>query len=219
MHDKFIDLYYAEYEQLENEWYSGEKQTWELIRRDKLLKLFYRYAKFGVVDEDLLVDIEFAIQENTMRLIINTTIWHGNDDFFEDIEDSEIEEHLERFALFIEDDSHAAFGRNMMECDLQGLMRYSDGYQYLSKYLEESCRASSGNLHGRLAIISKILNVVHGSGDLAKWYVEGGDATLCEIEEFFVRGISFWHGFEREYHQRIQGCFGMKTMRNRRFGG
>jgi len=219
MHDKFIDLYYVEYEQLQNEWYSGEKQTWELIRRDRLLKLFYRYAKFGVIDEDLLVDIEFAVQENTMRLIINTTIWYGNDDFFEDIDESDIEENLERFARFIEDGSQASFGRNIMECGLAGLMRYSDGYQsFLAKYLQDSLNASSENLHGRLEHVSKILNVIHGSGGIARWYVEGGDYTLSEIEEFFVKGISFWHGFEREYHQRILSDFGLKSMHTRVFG-
>lgn len=175
--------------EIEQEFQSGQKhQSWKLIPARDLIYLWVVYAKYGRVDEEKIVKIWDILKELVIKILLNTYEWQDeNPEFYgkekpEDITD----EDRERHAWFISDLSGNKYVRSWSEEG--GNARYSDCHQTLGKYLLQSY--SSKTPEELLMNVDKILNFVHGLGNMAKWFVEGGTNTLDKIRDYQAKGIT-----------------------------
>jgi hypothetical protein len=188
------DDYGEVYSDIQDEWYSGQKhQLWNLVPKKDIILLWATYIKFRRIDENNLQKIWQTVKENIIKIAINTDIWNGNDpEFFSKEEYNDItEKEWKRFSIFISDRSGSKLIRNTGEIGIGGQARYSDSIGYLIKLLEEGYSIKDDDNEKLLLVIDKILNVVHGSGPMAKWFVEGGTDTLNKIRDLDVKGIIF----------------------------
>ena len=172
----------------QNEFDMGQKhQTWNLLPARDLVLLWATFAKYGRVDEKRLLKLFGMLSELVIKISLNTDVWQGHDsgffykDDFREISDEE----NERFAWFISDRSGSNWVRNTGERG--GNARYSDQSDRLYELLEKCY--NSDTPEELLINMDLILNFVHGMGNMAKWFVEGGTDTLDKIRDFQVKGI------------------------------
>ncbi len=92
----------------------------------------------------------------------------------------------DRWFMFVSDLSDNQYIRNTGE--VKGNARYSDGSSSLSRYVQATYAAQTPG--AQLMALDRILNFVHGLGPMAKWFVEGGTATLDQIAAFAPQGIT-----------------------------
>ncbi len=172
----------------QNEFDMGQKhQTWNLLPSKELVLLWATFAKYGRVDEKRLLKLFSMLSELVIKISLNTDVWRGHNagffykDGFEEISDEE----NERFAWFISDRSGNNWIRNTGERG--GNARYSDQSDRLYKLLEKCY--NSDTPEELLINMDLILNFVHGMGNMAKWFVEGGADTLDKIRDLQIKGI------------------------------
>jgi hypothetical protein len=177
-------------EEIENEWFSGQKhQSWKLIPARDLIVVWNTYAKYGRIDEKKLENIWQIVKNCVLKIIIQTDITDGKEpEFFGHDEYKDItRKDWERWAVFISDRSNVDWGRSSIDWEGPGLGRYSDASRSLYKLLEKGYKSDTDE--ERLIAIDQILNFVHGSGAMAKWFVEGGTMTLSKLRDMDVKGI------------------------------
>lgn len=191
--------------EVEQEFQSGQKhQSWKLIPARDLILLWITYAKYGRVDEEKIIKIWEILKELVIKVLLNTYEWQDETPEFYGKEKPEdiTNDDRKRHAWFISDLSGNKYVRNWGEEG--GNARYSDCHQALGKYLTQSY--SSKTSEELLMNTDKILNFVHGLGNMAKWFVEGGTTTLDKIRDYQAKGItlqgrlseSFLTSFKRE---------------------
>ena len=175
--------------EVEHEFQLGQKhQSWRLIPARDLILLWIIYAKYGRVDEEKIIKIWDTLKELVIKILLNTYEWQDENPEFYGKENSEdiTDDDRKRHAWFISDLSGNKYVRNWGEEG--GNARYSDCHQALGKYLIQSY--SSKTPEELLMNIDKILNFIHGLGNMAKWFVEGGTNTLSKIRDYQVKGIT-----------------------------
>jgi len=210
LHGRPEDEYQEIHDEMQQEFHSGQKyQTWNLIPAKDILLIWATFAKYGRVDENKLDKVWNIVKENVIKIVINTDVWQGsNPEFFgKDNFDDVTQEEWDRHCLFVADRSDAKYVRNYGE--VEGNARFSDCYNSLFKLLERCYSAKSAE--ELLMGIDSILNFVHGLGNMAKWFVEGGTDTLNKIRDYEAKGIalrgklseSFFKSFEIDYGRGI----------------
>lgn len=175
---------------LNDEWYSGQThQSWKLVPARDLIVVWNTYAKYGRIDEKKLERIWSIVKDCVLKILINTDVTNGSDpDFFDKEEYDEITaEDWKRWSMFISDRSNSPVGRGSIDWSGPGMGRYSDASHHLFKLLEKGYNASTDE--ELLIAVDQILNFVHGSGAMAKWFVEGGEMTLSKLRDMDVKGI------------------------------
>jgi hypothetical protein len=189
---EWMTAYYDIKSELEQEFQNGQpRQSWTLVPARKILSVWMQYGKYGRVNEQDLLDIWSIVQENIIKICINSDIRDGrdltifgqaNEDTGEDREYNDItEEEWDRFFEFISDGSNASYGRGADPAS--GHARYSDGSNHLAR-LWRAAEAVEQEPEKLLWAIDKILNFVHGIGNMAGWFVEGGVKTLNQIADY-----------------------------------
>ncbi len=188
----WVHDYYRVKEQMENEWNSGQKhQSWRLVPANLLKLTWLTFAKYGRVNEKALDKIWEIVSENVIKISINSDIRDGRDmDIFGKDEYDEItEEEWNRFFNFISDRSGPKkYGRGGDMNVEDGHARYSDSASGLFKLAEKAEQAETPE--EKLVAVDRILNFVHGIGDMAVWFVEGGWQTLEDLSNAPVKGIN-----------------------------
>jgi len=177
-------------DELHNEWYGGQKhQSWKLVPARDLLITWNTFAKYGRVDEKKLDMIWNIVKSCVIKILLNSDISNGsNPEFFgHDTYDDITKEDWDRWATFISDNSGTNWGRGSLDWGGNGMGRYTDVGRHLFKLLDEAYKADTPE--NKLIAIDRILNFVHGSEAMAKWFVEGGTNTLNKIRDFEVKGI------------------------------
>jgi MoaA/NifB/PqqE/SkfB family radical SAM enzyme len=181
--------YYEIRDEVENEWQRGQKhQSWRLIPARDLIIVWNTYAKYGRVNEEKLDKIWDIIKECAIKIMLNSDWWnHGMEELFgKDSYDELTRDDFDRFATFMSDRSGSQLWRGSGDGH-GGMGRYSDVAKHLYNLL---MKGYSANIpEEKLFAIDQILNVVHGSGAMAKWFVEGGVMTLNKLRDFDVKGI------------------------------
>ncbi len=174
---------------MEREFLSGQKhQSWKLIPSRDLISVWMVHTKYGRVDEEKIIKIWNILKELVIKVLLNTYQWLDEDPEFygkENMEDI-TDEDRKKFSWFISDLSGSEYVRCFGEEG--GNARYSDRHQLLGRYLSQSY--SSKTPEELLMNIDRIINFVHGLGDMAKWFVEGGVNTLNKIRDIQVKGIN-----------------------------
>lgn len=173
------------------EFHNGAKhQSWTLIPADLLLKTWMVFTKYGRVDEKALLKIWKILKVIIIKIILNSEIKNGYaaDNFFYVDSYAEITDEMwERWFNFISDRSGSNSIRNMGECGTGGNGRYSDQAKRLYQLLDQAYNSESST--DLLMHIDKIINFVHGMGEMAHWMVEGGSSTLNKIHDMDTKGI------------------------------
>lgn len=79
-HDLFYEDYLRIREDVEDEWRSGKRhQSWRLVPKAKLIRLYQENGKYGRINERLLLDVWTILQECALKVIINSEVRHGDD--------------------------------------------------------------------------------------------------------------------------------------------
>lgn len=189
------------YEVIENEiiesFMAGEPhQPWDLIPRNKFLNFWKRYSKYGTCETNRdFIEIEFYIILCAARLLYNSTVHSGDAWFLYDIDEDGNETTIrdatwEEWYKFTDDGSRTCLGhRSFVEVVCRGNARYTDRQNVLGRYVQKLVDAEC--VHVRLMYMSAIINIIHGIGSLAKWFVEGGVSTLDKVEQWCPKGIMF----------------------------
>lgn len=150
------------------------QQSWSLIKKEDLIRIWTQYSRFGFVrDENAILNFQGIIIENIGKLYANT-IFMGHDSIspknhaewlgFDDITNQD----FEGFEDFITD-------RN-------GTWRISD-YAIDKLATASIALAQARTPEEKLLAMDHVLNVVHYRSDLASWFVEGGTRTLTELQQ------------------------------------
>lgn len=189
--EDFIDKYYRIKEEMEEEWFSGNKhQSWKFIPKKLLDLVWLKFVKYGRVDERGLDKIWEILEECIIKLGINSDIGEGHDlSLFGVDEYSEVTENQwKKFFNFISDQGdRVGYGRGGDWDVKKGHARYSDRVKSLFKLAEKVDHSSTPE--EKIMYIDQILNFVHGIGGMAKWFVEGGDMSLVDLSNKNVKGI------------------------------
>ena len=188
------DLIYRDFEEIQSkvaeEFHSGQTyQSWHLVPA-RLLKLTWlTFVKYGRVNEKALDKIWDITKENAIKILINSDIKEGHAApmfFYKDDYEEITEEEWDRWFRFVSDKSGSKYVRNFGE--VEGNARYSDRGRDLFKLLN-TAYSKVDNPEEHLIAIDHILNFVHGLGDMAKWFVEGGWQSLEDLSNAPVKGI------------------------------
>jgi len=63
---------------VEEEWSSGRRhQSWTLVPKAKLVRLYNEYGKYGRINENLLLDIWTILHDTVLKIIINSESHHS----------------------------------------------------------------------------------------------------------------------------------------------
>lgn len=180
------DLYDIQSE-VEQEWWNGQKhQSWRLVPARDLLYVWNTFVKYGRVDEPKLEKIWEILKECAIKIILNSDWWRGDMAilFGKDSEDELTSDDYERFALFM-GDGQSKLWRGTG--DAHGMGRYTDQARRLYELLMKGYRAQTPE--EKIMAVDQLINFVHGSGNMAKWFVEGGVNTLNRQRDIAVKGI------------------------------
>jgi len=222
-HDEAMEDYSRVRDDVIAEWDAHqEHQSWSLVPKNKLIRLYNEYGKYGRINENLLLDVWTILHDTAWKVVINSETRHNDDwpygqepELFtvqserraaagqsefgfadprrevrrplskEQIEQLK-EKEWDRWFLFVSDLSGSQWVRNFGE--VKGNARYSDAVQSLTKLLDAAYAAEEPG--AKLLAIDRLLNFVHGLGQMAKWFVEGGKATLDQIANYAPKGIT-----------------------------
>jgi hypothetical protein len=78
--DSFYDDYDRVRDDVHEEWYSGKRhQSWSLVPKKKLLRLYQENGKFGRINEDLLLDIWTILHDTVIKILINSDAKDGGE--------------------------------------------------------------------------------------------------------------------------------------------
>lgn len=189
--NSFIDKYYDVKEEMRREWDSGKQhQSWRLVPKRLLELVWLTFVKYGRVHEEGLEKIWEIVNENIIKIGINTDIREGHDleIFGKENYDEVTEEEWARFFNFISDrGKKIGYGRGGDWDVKKGHARYSDGAKGLMR-MADAVEAAK-NPEEKLVAIDQILNFIHGIGYMAKWFVEGGVDSLVDLRDKNVKGI------------------------------
>lgn len=191
--DSALQKYYDVREKMEQEWFSGTPhQSWRLVPKKLLSLVWLKFIKYGRVDEKGLDKIWEIIEENCIKIFINSNIRDGDDLFLFNTEndkyDEVTEEEWTKFFNFISDRSGPKTWGRGGDMDVEdGHARYSDSSKSLMKLVNAVDKTKTPE--EKLIAIDQILNFVHGIGDMAKWFVEGGWQSLQDLNDREVKGI------------------------------
>lgn len=222
------DSLYDDYQRVKNvvleEWLSNkEHQSWRLVPKSKLIRLYNEHGKYGRIHENILLDIWSILHDCVLKVIINSETRYYDDWPFDcepdltkprpvkkvdvnqlefNLEDPRVEldpEELDqdtvermrnkawgRWYLFTSDLSGSTLIRSFGE--MKGNARYSDQSRRLYQLL--AAAYLSATMTEKFLAIDRLLNFSHGLGNMAKWFVEGGNDTLNRISEFAPQGIT-----------------------------
>jgi hypothetical protein len=175
---------------INRDWWRGQKhQSWKLVPARDLIVVWNTYAKYGRIDSEKLENIWNSVKDSTLKVLVNSDITSGYDPSFfgKDDYDEITAKDWKRWAVFISDNSRTKWGRGSIDWDGKGIGRYSDASKHLYKLLEKGYSATTDE--ELLVAVDQILNFVHGSGAMAKWFVEGGTMTLSKLRDMDVKGI------------------------------
>ena len=169
------------------------RQPWLLVPKFKLLRLYREHGKYGRIDEDLLADVWSILSECVLKVLSNSDVKHDvtSSEFFGVRSYHDITPEVrKRWFHFVSDcaDRHAP--RDAMEVGTGGAARYSDQSRRLGELLSQAYSAERQGPAQLLLAMDRILNFSHGMGRMARWFVEGGTATLDEIARFEPAGIT-----------------------------
>lgn len=194
--EEWVDDYYRLYEEMEEAFLNNEtNQPWKLVPKSKLLSLYGEYGKYGRISEIKLLDCWYLIRDTIVRICINSDIRNGSDVSFFGVEayDEITDEMWARWYKFVEDGSVSNVFRSFGEANIKGNARYSDRSRTLSDMLDSGYSYErEENWSGLITLLSRIIDIVHGLGPMAHWFVEGGDKTLDTIFEFNPKGASLF---------------------------
>lgn len=156
-------------------------QPWEVIKFQKLKRVWEYYAKHGFVREEKLIDeFESIIRRNVAKLDLNTE-YCGHGSHYPD------EDRLEDYGLSIADIDGTnremdELTYNYFEDRKIGQLRISDyAIPKLAKLVDKMRRTNKYD--EKLVLIDQVLNIVHQRSDLASWFVEGGSRSLSQLSD------------------------------------
>ena len=150
----------------------GHRQSWDVASASRTKKIWADYAKMGFVRDEKGIDkIAGQIITNIQKINANNILsGHTEEDPVEHAQnllDKKIpENYFNKIDDFITDD--------------KGAWRISD---YAIKELNDNALQlqQAKTSEQKLAIIDKVLNIVHQRSDLASWFIEGGTKTLNDL--------------------------------------
>jgi len=193
--DNMIEDFYRINTEVQEEFGMGgePRQSWTLVPKAKLVRLYREYGKYGRINDRLLKDVWSVLSECVQKICINSDIKDGRSapDFFNVESYDEIpEEDWDRWFQFISDRSGSNLIRNTGELGTGGNGRYSDQSRRLGNMMSRAYTAEQEDPEQLLLAVDQLLNFAHGLGNMAHWLVEGGVATLDEIADFAPKGIT-----------------------------
>lgn len=174
--DAMIELLGREQEMLEqvvHEWRSSETPIapWTVVPAGRLIRIWKDAAELGFVrDESGLERIAERVVENVLRISVNNLI-SGHQvaapaDALEELVEASDQEAFVDWAIHTE----------------TGGWRISD-YGIGPLFKLAALLTETHDPMQKLAVVDRMLNVVHPRSDLASWFVEGGWRTLTELSD------------------------------------
>lgn len=174
--DAMIELLEREQEMLEQvvqEWHCSGSPTaqWQVVPAARLIRIWKDAAELGFVrDESGLARIAELMVENVLRISVNNLVSGHQPATPEDVLDG-----------LVEPADQEAFVDWAINTETGG-WRISDyGIEPLFKLA--ALLTETNDPMQKLAVVDRMLNVVHPRSDLASWFVEGGSRTLLQLSE------------------------------------
>jgi len=144
-----------------------QKQSWRVIPKRDLVRLWREFSKYKFVrSESLLYRIAEICLDNLNKIISNSYLMHYDEELGGTFETNEGE--LQRWNDYVSDP--------------EGHGRYTQSIGNFQAAWSKLIQATTPE--ETLLAIDYTLNVVHGIGPAARWFVEGGTNTLTEIFEY-----------------------------------
>jgi hypothetical protein len=160
--ERFYELLEQQKEKIVSDFLDGvKKQNWELIPKNDLIVIMNEFSKYGAVrNSDLLNKVYSIMCENVRKILANGWIINYSD--------------------VINDDNVDDFIEYIRESEGR-LGRYSDAQHLFEKAYSQLANARDDR--AKILAIDFALNIVHGMGGVAHWFVEGGVNTLNYLHD------------------------------------
>lgn len=156
---KYADDLTSMYEDTLTEFEEGKKhQKWDVVDRNKVIKVWKDFALTGDVTLAEIHDIYEQTLHNLKQIVVNSMIRDS---------DHVTNDNVDDWNAYIKDE--------------KGHGRYTDQDRKFQKALTDLERAQTPK--DKLLMVDRIFNLIHGSGPVANWFIEGGNATLSELQQ------------------------------------
>jgi hypothetical protein len=155
------DVYEDTIEQFES---GKKKQPWELVKRNQALRVWKKFGGTGEITKEDIFEIYELTKENLVKVIVNSMLWdsdHIND------------KNSDEFYKFIKDEKN--FGRRTDQD-----RRFNNALTVMEK---------AHTPLDQLLAVDRVFDLIHGSGPVANWFIEGGTATLSELQDWVPKSL------------------------------
>jgi len=143
------------------EFLSGrQKQSWDFIDTARLAQQYQKLLKDEPLDTDFLDETIFILRNNIGKILANSMYIYYPTGVFQ-----LMDEELDAFSDFIADE--------------YGNCRATEAPEKFEKALRELTIAKTDRQ--KLVAINNTLDIVHGIGEVAYWFVKGGKITLDKL--------------------------------------
>ena len=153
------------YEDTIDQFESGKKkQPWELVKRSQALPVWKKFGGTGEVTKEGIYEIYELTKENLIKVLVNSMLQDS---------DHIDNENADRFHEFIKDEKN--FGRRTDQD-----RRFNNALTVMEK---------AHTPVDQLLAVDRVFDLVHGSGPVANWFIEGGTATLSELQDWVPKSL------------------------------
>lgn len=156
----------------------SSQQFWDVVPKTLLFKVWNDFMKYGFVrNEKQLQKIKNLIIENAIKIDCNSEYCgHKSDDVIQKMSD-----------MLELSDKEGEYFEDIFLNSLDIYFFDDSGADRISDYILDDLREliflllQSTDPKEDIVLIDRVLNLIHRRGDVAAWFIEGGEDTLSEL--------------------------------------
>ena len=164
MHHRFDDMLHT----LVTEFKTNQPLRWPVVSKRRIHQTWDDFSRLGYVRDERVLDAIFATMRDSVLCLHIATMVAGHTEVSPE---NILSDHLPT-------NQHETFADWLV--DFNGAARLSD-YGLTPLYDAMALAFEATTSAARLKYLDRALNVVHARGDLAKFLIEGGRATVVDL--------------------------------------
>ncbi len=193
---------------VEEEWRSGERhQSWQLVPKAKLVRLYNEYGKYGRINENLLLDVWSILHDTVLKIIVNsetkdTEEWpYGDEPDLTVPRDASSEEDPNQIDLLLDDPRRSLEPEDMDEEQIEKLKEraWDRWFLFVSDLSGSNRVRNMGEVKGnaRYSDASRQLTNLLRAG----YSADTDEARMLAVD----RLLNFVHGLGHMAHWLVEG--------------